>query len=201
MVNSPIRILLVEDDSSDAILIDRELRKGGLDFQSLRVETKDQFEQALAGEKPDIILSDHGLPAFSGLMALDLAKQKFPDVPFIFVTGSLGEEMAIKTLRSGATDYVLKHALRNLVPAVRRALDQAAERARRKEAEDGQRRSEARKTAILNAALDAIITIDHQGIIQAWNRAAENTFGYTREQAMGKEMAELIIPPDLRAAQ
>jgi PAS domain S-box-containing protein len=200
-VNSPIRILLVEDDSSDAILIDRELRKGGLDYQSLRVQSKDQFVQALSNQQPDIILSDHGLPAFDGLSALAIAKETVPEVPFIFVTGSLGEEMAIKTLKSGATDYVLKHALGNLVPAVRRALSQAADRARRKEAEEELRRNQARKSAILNAALDAIITIDHEGKIQGWNRAAEVTFGYTREQAIGKEMAELIIPADLRAGQ
>ena len=201
IVKTPIRILLVEDDSSDAILIDRELRKGGLEYQSLRVQSKDQFLQALTNQQPDIILSDHGLPAFDGLSALAIAKETVPDVPFIFVTGSLGEEMAIKTLKSGATDYVLKHALGNLVPAVKRALSQAADRARRKEAEEELRHNQARKSAILNAALDAIITIDHEGRIQGWNRAAETTFGYTREQAIGKEMAELIVPPDLRMAQ
>jgi PAS domain S-box-containing protein len=200
-VNQPIRILLVEDDSSDAILIDRELRKSGLEFHSLRVQSKDQFVQALQQHQPDIILSDHGLPAFDGLSALAIAKDTVPDVPFIFVTGSLGEEMAIKTLKSGATDYVLKHALGNLVPAVNRALSQAADRARRKQAEEELRRNQARKSAILNAALDAIITIDHEGKIHGWNRAAEVTFGYTRDQAIGREMAELIIPPDLRMAQ
>ena len=103
-MNNPIRILLVEDDSSDAILIDRELRKGGLEYQSLRVQNREQFVQALANQQPDIILSDHGLPAFDGLTALAIAKEKVPETPFIFVTGSLGEEMAIKTLTSGATD-------------------------------------------------------------------------------------------------
>jgi len=200
-VNSPIRILLVEDDSSDAILIDRELRKGGLDYESLRVENKDAYLDALHQHHPDIILSDHGLPAFDGLTALAIAKEHVPEVPFIFVTGSLGEEMAIKTLKSGATDYVLKHALQNLVPAVKRALSQAADRAHRKQAQAELRHSQARKTAILNCALDAIITIDHEGKIQTWNRAAEQMFGYTRDQAVGKEMAELIVPPDLRVAQ
>jgi PAS domain S-box-containing protein len=80
-------------------------------------------------------------------------------------------------------------------------LSQAADRLRRKEAEEELRHNQARKSAILNAALDAIITIDHEGRIQGWNRAAETTFGYTREQAIGKEMAELIVPPDLRMAQ
>lgn len=196
-----IRILLVEDDSSDAILIDRELRKGGIEYHSLRVQSRDQFVEALQQHQPDIILSDHGLPAFDGFSALAIAKETLPDVPFIFVTGSLGEEMAIKTLKSGATDYVLKHALGNLVPAVKRALSQAADRARRKEAEEELRRNQARKSAILNAALDAIITIDHEGKILGWNRAAELTFGYTRDQAIGKEMAELIVPPELRMAQ
>jgi PAS domain S-box-containing protein len=192
---------LVEDDSSDAILIERELRKGGLEYQAHRVQTKDEYVNALHQDQPDIILSDHGLPAFDGLIALAIAKETVPDVPFIFVTGSLGEEMAIKTLKSGATDYVLKHALQNLVPAVKRALSQAADRARRKQAEEELRRSQARKSAILDCALDAIITIDHEGKIHAWNRAAEEIFGYTREQALGKEMAELIVPVDLRVIQ
>jgi PAS domain S-box-containing protein len=200
-VNTPIRILLVEDDSSDAILIDRELRKGGLDYQSLRVQNKDQFVQALANQRPDIILSDHGLPAFDGLTALAIAREKVPETPFIFVTGSLGEEMAIKTLKSGASDYVLKHALGNLVPAVKRALSQAADRLKRKQAEEELRQFQARKAAILEAAVDAIITIDHEGKIQAWNRAAEEMFGYKREEVINREMAELIIPPDLRTAQ
>jgi len=200
-VKSPIHILLVEDDSSDAILIERELRKGGLEYRSVRVQSREEYINALHRHAPDIILSDHGLPAFDGLSALAIAKETVPNVPFIFVTGSLGEEMAIKTLKSGAADYVLKHALQNLVPAVKRALSQAADRARRKEAEQELRRSQARKSAILDCALDAIITIDHEGKIHAWNRAAEEIFGYTRDQAIGKEMAELIVPLDLRVAQ
>ena len=200
-MNTPIRILLVEDDSNDAILIERELRRAGLEYGSLRVHRKDQFVSALASYHPDIILSDHGLPAFDGLTALAIAREKVPDTPFIFVTGSLGEEMAIKTLKSGATDYVLKHALGNLAPAVRRALSQAADRARRKSAEEALRLFQARKAAILEAALDAIITIDHEGKILEWNRAAQAMFGYTRDEAINQEMAELILPPELRIGQ
>src|SRR3954466_6629867 len=107
--------------------MDRELRKGGLSFQSQRVDTREQFLNALAGQRPDLILSDHGLPAFDGFSALAIAREKVPDVPFIFVTGSLGEETTIKALKSGAADYILKHRLPNLSSAVHRALSQAEE--------------------------------------------------------------------------
>jgi CheY-like chemotaxis protein len=109
-VNRKLRILLVEDEPSDAALVERELRKGGLDFTLERVETEAAYRQALA-PPVDLILSDHDLPAFSGLAALAIAKVKAEDVPFIFVTGSVGEEVAIQSLRDGATDYVRKRRL------------------------------------------------------------------------------------------
>src|SRR5439155_25066227 len=109
-----------------------------------RVDTKEQFIDALTQQPPDLILSDHGLPAFDGFSALAIARERLPDVPFIFVTGSLGEETAITALKSGGADYVLKHRLVNLGPAVHRALCQAEERAKRREAETALRRSEDR---------------------------------------------------------
>src|SRR4051812_9949561 len=116
---------MVEDSADDAILMSFELRRGGMNFQSKRVDTREQFLHALDGQSPDVILSDHGLPAFDGFSALAIAREKAPDVPFIFVTGSLGEETAILALKSGAADYVLKHNLPNLAAAVHRAITQA----------------------------------------------------------------------------
>src|SRR6266481_7759028 len=133
---------MVEDSADDALLMSFELRRGGVSFQSKRVETREQFLNALDTQPPDVILSDHGLPAFDGFSALAIAREKLPDVPFIFVTGSLGEETAIKALKSGAADYILKHHLTNLASAVHRALCQAEERAKRREAEAALLRSE-----------------------------------------------------------
>ncbi len=130
-----MRVLLIEDDANDAILLGRELRRAGIPFRAQRVENREDFLRELEAELPDVILSDHGLPQFDGFSALAIAKEKCPDVPFLFVTGSLGEEMIIETLRRGATDYVLKHRLSKLVPAVERAMREAEERRRRKTAE------------------------------------------------------------------
>src|SRR5205814_269378 len=106
-------------------LAQEELRKGGLRFSFACVDTREEFLQELSRAEPDIILSDHGLAAFDGFTALRLAKKKCPDVPFVFVTGALGEEFAIRTFESGATDYVLKHRLSELTPTVQRALHAA----------------------------------------------------------------------------
>src|SRR5687767_3528348 len=130
-----IRVLLIEDDPNDAILLGRELQRAGISHQAQRVENREEFVRELDAQLPDVILSDHGLPQFDGFSALAIAKEKCPDVPFLFVTGSLGEEMIIETLRRGATDYVLKHRLAKLVPAVERAMREAEERRRRKAAE------------------------------------------------------------------
>src|SRR6266853_16449 len=143
VVKKLLRILIIEDAVVDAELMNHELRNGGLDFRARRVETRDAFLRALEQDRPDLILSDHGLPSFDGFAALAIARETCPDVPFIFVTGSMGEEVAIKTFEGGATDYVLKSRLStNLFPAVRRALGEAEERVRRRQAERALRESE-----------------------------------------------------------
>src|ERR1051325_3923538 len=103
--DSALRILVVEDEPADVVLIHNELRRANLAFRCKRVENRDDFLHQLSHNRPDLILSDHGLPHFDGFAALRLAKEHCPDVPFIFVTGSLGEQVAIETLKSGATDY------------------------------------------------------------------------------------------------
>ncbi len=130
-----IQLLLIEDDPNDAALLGLELRRKGVQFNARRVDNREDFLRALETDSPDVILSDHGLPQFDGFSALAIAREKCPDVPFLFVTGSLGEEVIIETLRSGATDYVLKHQLSKLVPAVERALRESDERRKRKAAE------------------------------------------------------------------
>lgn len=136
-----IRILMVEDDDADAALIQHALRQDGLLFTITRVETGEAFARALEEHTPDVILSDYALPTFDGYQALAIAQKRYPDVPFIFVTGTMGEEVAIDTLKNGATDYVLKVRLTRLGPAVQRALRETRERADRKHAVDQLRQS------------------------------------------------------------
>ena len=120
------RILLVEDVPTEAEITVRELRKGGLPFIWRRVQTEVGLRRALREFEPTLILSDFTLPQFDGLRALDIAHQAAPDTPFIFVSASIGEERAIDALKKGASDYVLKNNLKRLVPAVSRALGNAA---------------------------------------------------------------------------
>jgi diguanylate cyclase (GGDEF)-like protein len=128
----PIRVLMVEDLESDAELTLLHLEKVGLQCVSKRVETETGFRDALREFAPDIILSDFSLPQFNGLEALRIAQEMAPDVPFIYVSGTIGEERAIIALHSGAVDYVLKGNLGRLGPAIRRALNEAAARKERR---------------------------------------------------------------------
>src|SRR5439155_9024815 len=113
----------------------------GLHFSLSRVETKEEYLHELKEQPPELILSDYSLPGFNGKDALEIAREKVPNIPFIFVTGTMGEEVAIETLKSGATDYVLKTRLARLGPAVQRALRESADRRERQRAEDKLRRS------------------------------------------------------------
>lgn len=131
-----IQILHLEDNPLDAELILHELGKGKLIFNLKRVETRDDFVSALENFKPHIILGDYSLPQFDGISALTLTLENMPNIPFIFVSGFIGEEKAIETLKLGATDYVLKDHLARLVPAISRALEEANQRQKRKEAEN-----------------------------------------------------------------
>jgi DNA-binding NtrC family response regulator len=135
-LNRKLRILILEDQNADADLMEYELRKGGIIFSSKRVQTKEEFLKELNTCIPDLILSDYRLPSFDGSSALAIARENFPAVPFIFVSGTIGEELAIETMKSGATDYVLKERLTRLVPAASRALLEAEERTARKKAEE-----------------------------------------------------------------
>src|SRR5437870_3961836 len=132
---------MLEDDAADAELTKYALRKGGLNFSLARVETRDRYIKQLEQNPPSLILSDYSLPGFDGHAALAIAREKCPETPFIFVTGTMGEEVAIETLKSGATDYVLKTRLSRLIPAVNRALREAGERAKHRRAQEQLRES------------------------------------------------------------
>jgi PAS domain S-box-containing protein len=142
-MDSSLSILLLEDDVSDAEIIQGTLETDGIECQVRRVDTRDDFCAALEQAGFDLILADFTLPCFDGISALRIALQKCPEVPFIFVSGTLGEELAIDALKIGATDYVLKERLARLASAVRRALRESKARAERKQAVEQLRRSEA----------------------------------------------------------
>src|SRR5712671_3084498 len=141
-MRNPLRILSIEDDPKDAKLIQDLLETEDIVSEVTRVDTQAALLASLEQGGIDLILADYTLPSFDGISALKLAMTACPEVPFIFVSGTLGEEVAVEALKIGATDYVLKTRLSRLVPSVVRALREAGERAERKKAEEALRRSE-----------------------------------------------------------
>src|SRR5947207_15383995 len=178
LVKNEIRILYVEDIPADAAMVNHALRQGGLTFRTKRVDSKSAFLQELEHNPPDVILSDHGLPSFDGFMALAIAREKCPDVPFIFVTDSLGEQMAIETFESGATDYVLKRDLSKLAGVVRRGLREAKKRARIEHKTQALRESEERFRMLVEGVKDyALFMLDPDGRVTSWNSGAQRLHG------------------------
>ncbi|PYK28034.1 MAG: hypothetical protein DME59_03290 [Verrucomicrobia bacterium] len=141
-MTSPLRVVHLEDDIRDAELVKATLEAEGIHSEQRRVENEQEFLGALTQGNVDLILADYTLPSFDGLSALKIAQQHAPDVPFIFVSGTLGEDVAIEALKKGATDYVLKTRLVRLSPSIMRALADAREKAERKRAQEALRRSE-----------------------------------------------------------
>ncbi|MEO7793853.1 MAG: PAS domain S-box protein [Thermoanaerobaculia bacterium] len=196
----PLRVLHLEDNPRDAALIRDRLDADGLSCEILLANGRTGFEAALAREPFDLIIFDYHLPGYDGASALRQAQATQPDVPVILVSGTVSEETAVQCLKQGATDYLIKSRLDRLVPAVRRAIEESGARLTRKRAEAALAQSEKRKAAILDSVLDCIVTMDASGAVIEFNAAAERTFGYTKAEAIGRPLAELIIPPAYRAA-
>jgi PAS domain S-box-containing protein len=203
-----LRILLLEDSPLDAGMIEQDLRAGGIGFSSKRVETEASFRLALEEFLPDIIILDNELPSFSGRAGLKLACELCPMVPVIFISGTIGEERAIQLVKLGATDYLLKGHLARLVPAVQRAMRGVKERAentaaleaqiaKRERADHILQESRARFENVVQAAMDAIISIDEAHRVVLFNAAAERMFGCTEAEAIGRPL-EHFIPARLR---
>jgi len=153
----------LEDDPNDAILAQSALKAAGICCVLTRVETRGDFAAAIEQGGIDLILSDYSLPAFDGLSALDIAHARSPDVPFILVSGTLGEERAIDSLKRGATDYVLKQRLSRLVPAILRAMREVKERGKRRRAE-AKRKDYSRKLQVLSRRLVAAQETERRNI-------------------------------------
>ena len=178
-MDAELRILLLEDVPEDAELAERELRNANVSFTSTRVQSKEAFLAEVAN-KPDIILADFSLPGFSGSEALALAREKCPDIPFVFVSGAIGEERAIESLKQGATDYVLKQRLSRLVPAVRRALRETEERIERKRAQEALRQSEERHRVLLEINNAIIANLDRTSLFDAIAQALNKVLPFHR---------------------
>jgi PAS domain S-box-containing protein len=173
-----LRILMVEDSAADVDLIEHELRKACFNFSTGIIHTESDFVGALNEAAPDVVLADYSLPEFTGQEALHLFRKKFPDLPFIFVSGTIGEEKAIELVKLGATDFVPKKRLANLASAIQRALREVGQVAEKRRAEASLRESESRFRAVFEGAGTGIAIEDLQGKIIESNRALEQMLGY-----------------------
>ncbi len=192
-----LRILNLEDNPLDTELMYSTLNEGGVTCHFTRVQTRADFAAALESGAFDLVLADYSLPAFDGLSALKAAQEVRPEVPFVLVSGALGEEAAIEALKSGATDYVLKQRLERLVPAVRRAVREAEERTERKRAEEALRESEERFRATFEQAAVGIAHVDPDGRWLRVNQKLCEIVGYSREELLGKTFQEITYQDDL----
>jgi PAS domain S-box-containing protein len=191
-VTTSVRILLLEDDSTDAELI-RELLADHFDCKITQVQTRADFTNALQSGDFDLILSDYQLPSFDGISALKLVLSERPDLPFIFMSGAIGEETAVETLKVGATDYVLKSRPTKVVPAVQRALREAQERAERQKAQEELRASEARFRIFVDHATDAFFLLDDDSTVLDVNLQACGSLDYSREELIGKHRSDFDV--------
>jgi two-component system, cell cycle sensor histidine kinase and response regulator CckA len=198
--NQAVRILHLEDTDSDQLFVQETLISENLVAETDVVKSRETFENALRTKVYDLIISDYSLPSFDGVTALSIAKKLCPEIPFMFFSGTIGEELAVDGLRGGAVDYVLKQRPARLLPAIRRALHDARERARLRGAEEKIRE----QAALLDKASDAIILCDMERRILFWNHGAERIYGWTAGEAAGKILADLIFggnpPPEVDAA-
>jgi sigma-B regulation protein RsbU (phosphoserine phosphatase) len=193
-MKKPLRILHLEDDPIDAELVQATLAAEGIAAEVEVVATRTDFTAALERGGVELILADFALPTFDGMGALVIAREQHPDLPFVFVSGRLGEEAAIDSLKSGATDYVLKSRLSRLAPAVNRALAEAEERTELRRAEEDLARAnrEIRERAesyqnLFNSIRDVIVVTDHhRTILQVNQPALREIFGYETAEVTGK---------------
>jgi PAS domain S-box-containing protein/putative nucleotidyltransferase with HDIG domain len=183
----PLRTLIIEDSEDDALLVVRVLQKGGYDPEYERVETADAMREALGRGAWDIIISDYNMPHFSGYGALELYKERGFDIPFIIVSGVIGEEIAVAAMVSGAHDYVMKNNLPRLIPAIQRELGDAESRRGRKQVVEELYRTNILLTSIVENIPNMIFLKDAKDLrFVRFNQAGEDLLGYSREDLLGK---------------
>lgn len=185
-----MRILHLEDNAADAELVGEVIKENWPACDIRCVATRFAFLGELSRAHYDLILSDFALEAMNGLEALQLARERAPETPFIFLSGTIGEDRAIEAVRAGAADYVLKDRMKRLVTAITRALRDSQERGRRREAESRSREL----AAVLDQAREAVIVTDLDGRVTFWNRGAAHLTGVAAAEALGQPCVTLFGP-------
>ena len=187
-----VHVLIVEDSAQDAERLMEELRKGGYEPMSERVQTAEELALALSRHTWDVVLSDYLLPQFSGLEALKLVRKKDINVPFIVISDIPGEEGAVQMIKEGANDFIVKAKLTLLVPAMESEIKAALVRRARNQAETVTQHF----AAIVESSDDAIFGFKADGTVSSWNRAAERIYGYRAGEVIGRNLS--LLYPDER---
>jgi len=197
-MTEPLRILLAEDSESDAELIQRELKRGGLDFQSRRVQTEADFRRELDEFQPHLVISDFSMPQFNGRKALVIARECQADIPFIFISGTIGENVAVDMMKAGADDYVMKNNLARLLPALKRELREAEVRRARRLAEERLKESEAGLHRAQVMAKIAHVITEPDGSFERWSDTLPQLIGVEPAQMprSTREWLDLLHPDD-----
>lgn len=190
----PLALLMLEDSEDDALIVLRELKRGGYDVTYQRVETAATMRAALTSQKWDIILSDYSMPEFSAPEALKIVQEMQQDIPFIIISGTVGEDIAVDAMKAGANDFFTKDKLIRLVPAVEREMRDAQERRIRQQTEQQLHQSEDRFAKVFQTSpIGICITTYPEGRVMDVNTRYSELFGYTRDELIGRTSTELGI--------
>jgi len=194
-MNRPLRVLLIEDSQDDATFLLRELGRGGFDCESERVETLRELSDALDEQDWDVVISDHTMPGFGSLETLEIFREKQNDIPFIVVSGTIGEDVAVRAMKGGAHDYVMKNDLARLVPSIERELREATSRRAKRSAERALRRSELELNDFFEHAPVGLQWLGPDGTILRVNQAELQLLGYTHGEYAGHAIQEFHENP------
>jgi len=196
-MSEEFRVLLVEDVEADAELAVRELTRAGLIVDARRVDREEDFRRELGEFKPHIVLTDFSMPQFDGMTALAIVRESHPEIPFVFLSGTIGEDYAVRALKNGASDYVLKNNLVRLPPAVERAIHESKVSAEKRRAEAEHRELELRFHATFEQAAVGIAHVGLEGRIIRVNGRLAEILGYGKGELIGRNIKELAHREDL----
>lgn len=200
-MNTALRILHLEDDPDFSVLVRSLLEREGICAEVVLVSTKAGFESAVDKEDFDVVLADYLLPGYSGLDALQFFRQRCAETPFLLVSGTIGEQAAIDSLRSGATDYVLKNWPDRLIPALLRAAQEATERKQRRQAQTQLHRREKYFRALTENTLDILTILNQEGLYLYNSPSVKRVLGYEPQELAGRSAFPFICPEDLQQAE
>src|SRR6266850_2201171 len=196
-MKKPLRILHLEDDADYSEFVRSLLAQEGVEVEFLPAANRLDFEAALAGKQFDLILADYSVPGFIGIEAFRVARKTLPHTPFIILSGTIGEQVAIDSLKAGVTDYVLKLWPEGIIPAIRRATEEAEERAQRRRIETELTRRERYFRTLTENSLDILTIVNEDGNFLYTSPSLKRVMGYEPKDLAGQNLFSLVHPEDL----